>query len=79
MITDDCTKAVTNARAAPDTEGYPTDGSDEPTICATRWANLADDSTKKMWGTFGETGIFAMPCRHGIMLQVCDMVKSGEL
>ena len=28
---------------------------------------------------FEETGIYASACRHGFMLWICDMVRSGEL
>ncbi|KAJ7703823.1 hypothetical protein B0H16DRAFT_1668373 [Mycena metata] len=45
----------------------------------TRWKNLADDSAKRMWGVYDETGIFLCLCRHGFVLLVEDMVRSGEL
>ncbi|KAI0038356.1 hypothetical protein FA95DRAFT_1567791 [Auriscalpium vulgare] len=47
--------------------------------CAERWENMAPDITKKMWGVFDETGIFISVCRHGFLLVLADMVKSGEL
>ena len=60
-------------------EGTPADGSDDRTSCEDRWLNLAADSTKKMWGTFDETGIFVATCRHGMVMLICDMIRSGEL
>ncbi|KAI0676054.1 hypothetical protein C8Q78DRAFT_1074995 [Trametes maxima] len=38
-----------------------------------------NDTKKKMWGIFDETGIFASACRHGFILWITDMVRSGEL
>jgi hypothetical protein len=32
-----------------------------------------------MWGIFDETGIFLALCRHGFVLVLADMVRSGEL
>ncbi|EIW75720.1 hypothetical protein CONPUDRAFT_26328, partial [Coniophora puteana RWD-64-598 SS2] len=34
---------------------------------------------KKSWGIFDETGIFACACRHGFIVWIADMVRSGEL
>ncbi|KAF8189469.1 hypothetical protein K438DRAFT_1763685 [Mycena galopus ATCC 62051] len=47
--------------------------------CADRWKNMVEDVTAKMWGIFDETGIFLCLCRHGFVLVMCDMIKSGEL
>ncbi len=61
-------------------EGDPTDGvSSGTTPCATNWKAASADDTKRMWGMFDETGIFACACRHGIILWIVDMVRSGEL
>lgn len=60
-------------------EGTPVDGMEEETPCTTRWANLASDSQKRMWGIFDETGIFIAVCRHGMVFAICDMIRSGEL
>lgn len=38
-----------------------------PIPCTERWKNLSDESDKKMWGIFKETGIFVTVCRHGIV------------
>lgn len=62
-----------------DHEALPVDGHAGESVCADRWANLADDSSKKMIGIFEQTGIFAAVCRHGCVLKMCDMIKSGEL
>ncbi|KAI0683114.1 hypothetical protein BC835DRAFT_1297061, partial [Cytidiella melzeri] len=34
---------------------------------------------KQIWSIFDELGIFASACRHGLVLWLMDMVKSGEL
>ncbi|KAJ7826212.1 hypothetical protein B0H14DRAFT_2368292, partial [Mycena olivaceomarginata] len=47
--------------------------------CADRWKNMIDDMTSKMWGIFDETGIFLALCRHGFVLVIADMIRSGEL
>ncbi|KAJ7697754.1 hypothetical protein B0H14DRAFT_3529204 [Mycena olivaceomarginata] len=52
-------------------------GADNP--CADRWKNMIDDVTSKMWGIFDETGIFLALCRHGFVLVIADMIRSGEL
>ncbi|KAJ7794775.1 hypothetical protein B0H14DRAFT_2392274 [Mycena olivaceomarginata] len=52
---------------------------DEPNPCADRWKNMINDVTSKMWGIFDETGIFLALCRHGFVLVIADMIKSGEL
>ncbi|KAJ7104590.1 hypothetical protein C8R43DRAFT_1092224 [Mycena crocata] len=51
--------------------------SDNP--CADRWKNMVNDVTSKMWGIFDETGIFLALCRHGFVLVLADMLRSGEL
>ena len=60
---------------------YPTDGSasSERAPCALHWRAAASDESKRMWGAFDETGIFACACRHAMILWVVDMVRSGEL
>ncbi|KAI0749268.1 hypothetical protein C8Q80DRAFT_1269169 [Daedaleopsis nitida] len=47
--------------------------------CTKNWKSAVRDETKKMWGVFDETGIFAAACRHGFILWIIDMVRSGEL
>ncbi|EIW83673.1 hypothetical protein CONPUDRAFT_30032, partial [Coniophora puteana RWD-64-598 SS2] len=34
---------------------------------------------KKMFAVFRKSGIFVTVCRHGLLLTICDMVRSGEL
>ncbi|KAF8145755.1 hypothetical protein K438DRAFT_1991521 [Mycena galopus ATCC 62051] len=52
---------------------------EEENPCADRWKNMINDVTSKMWGIFDETGIFLALCRHGFVLVIADMIKSGEL
>jgi len=40
---------------------------------------MINEITAKMWGIFDETGIFLALCRHGFVLVVADMIRSGEL
>jgi hypothetical protein len=40
---------------------------------------MATELTARMWGIFDETGVFLCLCRHGFVLLVADMVRSGEL
>ncbi|KAJ7687992.1 hypothetical protein B0H14DRAFT_3101286 [Mycena olivaceomarginata] len=47
--------------------------------CADRWKNMINDVTSRMWGIFDETGIFLALCRHGFVLVIADMIRSGEL
>ncbi|KAF7373332.1 hypothetical protein MSAN_00542800 [Mycena sanguinolenta] len=47
--------------------------------CEERWQNMKDSVTTRAWGMYDETGIFPALCRHGFVLVVADMVKSGEL
>ncbi|KAH9853435.1 hypothetical protein C2E23DRAFT_698062, partial [Lenzites betulinus] len=56
---------------------------DEPSegtsLCAERWRNAGPEARKKMFTLFQITGIFATLCRHGQVLVLCDMIRSGEL
>ncbi|KAG6895725.1 hypothetical protein C0992_013014 [Termitomyces sp. T32_za158] len=47
--------------------------------CSSRWTNMINEATAKMWGIFDETGVFLALCRHGFSLVIADMVASGEL
>jgi hypothetical protein len=40
---------------------------------------MINDVTSKMWGIFDKMGIFLALCRHGFMLVIADMIRSGEL
>lgn len=59
--------------------GDPADGDNETTPCAVNWKAAAADEKKTMWGIFEESGCFASACRHGFILWIADMVRSGEL
>ncbi|KAJ3968613.1 hypothetical protein EV361DRAFT_805311 [Lentinula raphanica] len=62
--------------------GDPTDGArDSSTVkqCTENWKAAASDSQKRMWNIFDESGVFVSACRHGFVLWICDMVRSGEL
>ncbi|KAJ7748091.1 hypothetical protein B0H16DRAFT_1663553 [Mycena metata] len=52
---------------------------DEGAGCSERWQNMKEDATARAYGMYDETGIFPALCRHGFVLVVVDMVKSGEL
>ncbi|KAK1219024.1 hypothetical protein PQX77_018276 [Marasmius sp. AFHP31] len=47
--------------------------------CVERWKAAGPESHKKMFSFFSVSGIFLSVCRHGHVLVVCDMRKSGEL
>ncbi|KAH9910768.1 uncharacterized protein BXZ73DRAFT_108540 [Epithele typhae] len=49
-----------------------------PSPCATNWKAAEAEVKKHAYGAFEETGIFASCCRHGKMLWIADMVRSGE-
>ncbi|KAI0684138.1 hypothetical protein BC835DRAFT_1293887 [Cytidiella melzeri] len=47
--------------------------------CVDNWKSAAKEESKRMWSIFDESGISASACRHGLVLWLMDMVKSGEL
>ncbi|EKM48904.1 uncharacterized protein PHACADRAFT_107991 [Phanerochaete carnosa HHB-10118-sp] len=47
--------------------------------CVDNWKAAAAEAKKKMWKMYEESGVFASACRHGFILWLCDMVRSGEL
>ncbi|KAF7968552.1 hypothetical protein HWV62_30137 [Athelia sp. TMB] len=51
---------------------------DNDDTCRERWKNMKPEATARSWGCFGETGIFASFCRHGMNLTIADMYRSGE-
>ncbi|KAG1854028.1 hypothetical protein F4604DRAFT_1883367 [Suillus subluteus] len=54
--------------------------SNEPVnVCVDRWHNAAPEARKRMFSVFRKSGIFVAVCRHGFLLSICDMVRSGEL
>ena len=67
--------------AQQDSEGDPTDGAHPglTVACADNWKASQAGEVRRMWNIYEETGIFATACRHGLILWVADMVRSGEL
>ena len=64
--------------------GDPTDGVDvevhtDIDQCVKNWKAASEDDKKRMWAIFDEASIFACACRHGFVLWVLDMIRSGEL
>ena len=47
--------------------------------CIDRWKNAGPEARKKMFALFAIAGIFLAVCRHGHVLVICDMIRSGEL
>ena len=47
--------------------------------CVERWRNAGPEARKKMFALFAVAGIFLAVCRHGHVLIICDMIRSGEL
>ncbi|KAJ6568722.1 hypothetical protein B0H19DRAFT_1065531 [Mycena capillaripes] len=47
--------------------------------CVDRWRAAAPEARKKMFALFAISGIFLSVCRHGHVLVMCDMIRSGEL
>jgi hypothetical protein len=47
--------------------------------CIKRWRNAGPEARKKMFALFEIAGIFLVVCRHGHVLLMCDMIRSGEL
>jgi len=80
------TRSTCSAEVGSDNEGGDIDGASEdggdrdinPGPCANNWKAAQSDSKKQMWGVFAETGLFASACRHGFILWIADMVRSGE-
>lgn len=48
-------------------------------VCVERWKSASPESRKKMFALFAIAGVFVAICRHGHVLLVCDMIRSGEL
>src|SRR5882724_10378959 len=57
-------------------EGDPTDGHDTHATCTDRWHAATADTSKGMYNTFAETGVFFSVCRHGIIWTILDMMRS---
>ena len=48
-------------------------------MCMERWKNVGPEERKHMFQMYVECGIFLVACRHGTVLLVCDIIRSGEL
>jgi hypothetical protein len=48
-------------------------------VCVERWRSASPEARKKMFAMFAISGIFLAVCRHGHLLAICDMIRSGEL
>ncbi|KAF7377870.1 hypothetical protein MSAN_00210600 [Mycena sanguinolenta] len=55
------------------------DDEEKDSGCAEKWQNMKESHTVRAAAVYDETGIFAGLCRHGFVLALVDMVKSGEL
>jgi hypothetical protein len=52
---------------------------DEMLASCLTWKSSAPDHKKTAADIYETTGIFASACRHGFIIKVCEMVRSGEL
>ncbi|KAJ7040517.1 hypothetical protein C8F04DRAFT_1253819 [Mycena alexandri] len=48
-------------------------------VCVERWKAAGPEARKKMFAFFAVAGIFLTVCRHGHVVVMCDMIRSGEL
>ncbi|TFK79062.1 hypothetical protein K466DRAFT_606431 [Polyporus arcularius HHB13444] len=62
-------------------ENLDADGTPEEvaSICVERWKAAGPEARKKMFALFAVSGVFVCLCRHGHILIMCDMIRSGEL
>lgn len=60
-------------------EGDPADTESDNSKCGKNWKAAAADELKRMWGIWAETGNMVSCCRHGFILWIVDMIRSGEL
>ena len=47
--------------------------------CVERWQNAGPEAHKKKFALFAVAGVFLAVCRHGHVLAICNMIRSGEL
>ncbi|KAJ7705037.1 hypothetical protein B0H17DRAFT_1156954 [Mycena rosella] len=47
--------------------------------CVERWKAAGPEARKKMFALLAISGIFLTVCRHGHVVVMCDMIRSGEL
>jgi hypothetical protein len=52
---------------------------DENLASCLRWKSSGPDHKKTALDIYETTSIFTSACRHGFIIKVCEMVKSGEL
>ena len=55
------------------------DGTMKQSSCTQRWKASAAEHQKRALSVYDTTGIFTAACRHGFVLILCEMVRSGEL
>jgi hypothetical protein len=67
---------VAAAAAAATASRKDTDNANGSAVCPTNWKAAAELGT---WGVFQESGLFASACRHGLILWIADLIRSGEL
>ncbi len=82
MTQDDRVEAQGVDDGTTEGEGDPTDATtidDAIRLCVRNWKSAKSEEMKRSWAIFDETGIFASACRHGFILWLIDMVRSGEL
>ncbi|KAJ7351528.1 hypothetical protein DFH08DRAFT_957837 [Mycena albidolilacea] len=60
-------------------KSFSVDDEEEAGGCGEGWQNMKEGVTSRAYGMYDETGFFPALCRHGFILKVVDMVKSGEL
>ncbi|KZV79485.1 hypothetical protein EXIGLDRAFT_631945 [Exidia glandulosa HHB12029] len=52
---------------------------DDPLPCTDNWKNMQPEHMKRQLDFFEQTGIFLGACRHGFILFILEMIRSGEL
>ncbi|RDX44104.1 hypothetical protein OH76DRAFT_1458094 [Lentinus brumalis] len=84
-VVDQFKDEVGKAKGAGDAtlEDVATDESLSPeeaaSVCVERWRIAGPEARKKMFALFAVSGVFVCLCRHGHILVMCDMIRSGEL
>ncbi|CAE6448799.1 unnamed protein product [Rhizoctonia solani] len=71
--------STTNAGNTPSENNHKdSDDLAPPSACAPRWKNARNENAKDTFEILDETGVFTVLCRHGIVLVMADMIKSGK-
>lgn len=55
------------------------DDNGRPVPCADNWKASVAEHMKRSKAIYDATGIFPAACRHGLILNICEMIQSGEL